>query len=68
MKCPKCGRQMMNLGNIDNQTYCSLPPQWDITYVCHNCKCKKKRRVYGHQEPIYSYVENYEEIKDEKQT
>lgn len=65
MECPKCGKEMENLGNIDQRVYCTHPPQWDETYVCHYCKIKTKIRM--HQEiPFRSNdIDNYKEIKDE---
>lgn len=47
MNCPKCDKPMKNLGNVDNITLASNPPQWDDVYVCENDKIKKTVRKHG---------------------
>ena len=61
MKCPKCGKQMINKGNLRGMVYTSNPPQWDDVYVCENCKIKKTVRVYG-ENLINQNYNNFKEI------
>jgi hypothetical protein len=38
--CPKCGKPMQNLGNLDGIVMTSNPPCWYDIWVCHECKVK----------------------------
>jgi len=59
MKCPKCAKEMNNMGNLSWVVYASYPPQRDEVYVCEECKCKKNERVHGYvpQQKNYSSYE-----------
>lgn len=61
--CPKCFKRMENLGNVDNFIMTSNPPQWHDTWVCHNCKVKKKFLVVGEKHlPSAEEISSYEEL------
>jgi hypothetical protein len=60
--CPKCGKDMEYLGNIDNSIMLSYPSYWKETYVCHKCKGKKKIFCRGEGTPDYSYAETYKDV------
>lgn len=62
MKCPKCKKEMKNLGNISGIYYTSNPVQWDETWVCDKCKIKHLEREHGQLPPDFSYTENYEKV------
>lgn len=47
MSCPKCNQLMTCLGNVSGLIYTSIPPQWDVVWVCHHCKIKKTVRESG---------------------
>lgn len=47
MKCPKCGKEMKDLGNLSGIIYTTYPVQWDTTYVCEECKTKRVVRQCG---------------------
>jgi uncharacterized protein with PIN domain len=51
MNCPECNEPMQNLGCRDGKVYETEPPTWDETWVCDNCKIKKKRRVHSQMFP-----------------
>ena len=60
--CPKCGKDMENLGNVDNIVFASNPPQWDITFVCHSCKVKKRVRIRGRDHVYPIDLSEYENV------
>lgn len=60
--CLKCGKPMINLGNIDGVIYDTFPEQWDDILVCDNCKVKIKLRRYGKLAPKRD-ISDYTEIK-----
>lgn len=62
-KCPKCGKSMLYLGNINGVIYPSKPAQWDVVHVCHTCKCKITTRIFGVGEKNFDYVNTYSEIE-----
>lgn len=66
MKCPKCNQEMENLGNLSGMVYTSNPVQWDNVYICRKDKVKKTVRVHANSPPDYSFVDNYEEVKEQK--
>jgi hypothetical protein len=59
MKCPKCNKEMKNLGNVGGMVFLTYPVQWDDTYVCDSCKIKEKIGNRGEMPPDYSYLEDY---------
>ena len=60
MKCPKCGQQMINKGNVSNITYASFSPQHDDLYICENCKVKINKRVVDSFMTIKNEYDDYE--------
>ena len=53
---------MENLGNVDNIVFASNPPQWDITFVCHSCKVKKRVRIRGRDHVYPIDLSEYENV------
>jgi len=63
--CPKCGKQMTNLGNLDGEMFFSNPPKINHVWVCYDCKCKKTIRTQFKtlaMSEISAIVKKYEEV------
>lgn len=61
-QCPKCGKNMVNKGNVSQMVYTSIPVQWDDVYVCEKCQTKKTVRVHEQnltRETYYNFTEIY---------
>ncbi len=52
--CPKCRKPMTFVGNETGIIYDSFPQQWDVTWVCRDCKVKHHERVMAELPPDYS--------------
>jgi hypothetical protein len=64
MGCPRCFRDMENLGNVSGWISLTTPPQWDELWVCTHCKVKATLRVRG-TPAIHVDVEGYEDVTEE---
>lgn len=62
IKCPRCNRNMLEMGNLNNIVYTSDPPQWDEVFVCHVCRVKKIVRVRLKQANKLDWLSLYEEV------
>ena len=67
-KCPKCGRPMVCLGNINGFFYTVQPQQeWDDTYACYDCKVKKRVRKKSHGLNDFHYaIDDFEDMTDQQ--
>lgn len=60
--CPRCGKDMVDLGNISNEVLLSYPPSWKEVYVCHDCKFKKTIIEHGLPIPESPDISSYRDI------
>ncbi len=65
MGCPRCFRDMENLGNVGGEIYAGNPPQWDETWVCTHCKVKATLRVRGWNFTYPPDISDFEDVTEE---